>query len=158
MFKLVYDITKNFRCNKFNNPISLSLLWGDLSSKDTLLFLLRCFGCSILDSFSEGLIQDGSFPGILSLHSSYTLVVTSTNMDASLQGWVAFVLFESPKVHVCCSSPICSSLSRAHVFLLSDFCSCIILSSKDDPYSLRQHGCLVLKTFVLPLSLLQRML
>ena len=90
------------------------------------------------------------------MHSSYTLVVTSTNMDASRQGWVAFVLFGSPKVHVCCSSPICSSVSRAHS--LSDFCSCIILSSKDDPYSLRQHGCLVLKTFVLPLSFLQRML
>ena len=26
------------------------------SSKDTLLFLLRCFGCSILESFCEGFI------------------------------------------------------------------------------------------------------
>ena len=39
-------------------------------------------------------------------------------------------------------------------FLLSDFCSCIILSSKDYLFSLRQHRCLLLKTFVLHLSLL----
>ena len=69
-----------------------------------------------------------------------------------------FVLSGSPKIQDCCSSPICSSVSRAHscAFLLSDFCSCIILSSKDHPYSLRQHGCLVLKSFVLTLDSLRQ--
>ena len=38
-------------------------------------------------------------------------------------------------------------------FLLSDFYSCIILLSKNHPYSLKQHRCLVLKTFVLHLVL-----
>ena len=102
------------------------------------------------------------------MHSSYTLVVASTNMDASLQGWVAFVLFASPKVHVCCSSPICSSVSRAHSFsalkLLflyypfikglsfqpqttqmsssQDICSSLVLASRDTSDSIRQHCCL----------------
>ena len=53
-------------------------------------------------------------------------------------------LFISSRAHSC---PFCS-----------DICSFIILSSKDHPFSLRQHRCLVLKTFVLSLSFLQRTL
>ena len=102
------------------------------------------------------------------MYSSYTLVIASTNMDASLQGWVAFVLFGLPKVHVCCSSPICSSVSRAHSFsalrLLflyypfikglsfqpqtmqmsssQDICSSLVLASRDTSDCIRQHCCL----------------
>ena len=82
-----------------------------------------------------------------------------------------FVLFESPKVYICCSSPICSSLSRAHrhccafwlrlLFLYypfikgsfiqpqttqmscpQDICSSLDLSSKDNLDILRQLHCL----------------
>ena len=49
--------------------------------------------------------------------------------------------------------------SRAHSCpFCSDICPFFILSSKDHPYSLRQHRCLVLKTFVHYLSFLQRTL
>ena len=86
--------------------------------------------------------------------SSYTLVVTSTNMDASLQGWVSFVLFGSPKVHACCSSPLCSSVSRSHslsalrlLFLYYPFIEGLsfqpqttqMSSSRDNSDSIRQH-------------------
>ena len=85
-----------------------------------------------------------------------SLVFTSTYMDGSLQGLGALCallttqgpslmqqsnLFISSRAHSC---PFCS-----------DICSSIILSSKDHPFSLRHHRCLVIETFVLHLFFLQ---
>ena len=90
-----------------------------------------------------------------------SLVFTSIFMDVSLQGLgVICALWTTLGLSLMWQSNLFIS-SRAHSCpFCSDICSFIILSSKDHPFSLRQHRCPVLKTlnFVLFLSFLQRTL